>query len=82
MGLTNIDIAILTKLNELTERYGLKASDFIAECQADTRDGFCGTELAFCTAPSAPEKRAAFDKMFEALGVPEWCAPRFGRRAP
>ena len=72
MVLTNSDIAILTKFNELTERFGLKPYEFIAECRTITKPPSpTQTELSICTVPEAPEKQALLDKLMAAIGIPD-----------
>ncbi len=68
--LDNIDVAILTKLNDLSERYGLKAYDFIATVQPDPDNG--KTMLCFeVPAQGNMLKEERFDKMLKAIGVDE-----------
>lgn len=64
MSLNNVDIAILTKLNELAERYGLKASDFLAIIK-DQNDKTVLTFELPATGNALREER--FEKMLQAL---------------
>lgn len=67
MPLDNIDIAILTRLNNLTERYGLKPYDFVATVKS-VKGG--NTSLEFETPVDGNALREErFDKMLKSLGV-------------
>lgn len=59
--ISNIDVAILNKVNELAERYGLKPYDFDASLDTDTG------HFQFDSAPTG-EKYPAYLAMKEALG--------------
>jgi hypothetical protein len=66
--LDNVSVAILTKVNELAERRGLKPYDFVAS----VRDVEGGTILAFEVPASGNALREErFDKMLQDLGVTE-----------
>lgn len=72
MVLTNSEIAILTKFNELTERFGLKPYEFVAECKpAGNPNSPSETELAICVAPKSPDRQALLDKLMDAIGIPD-----------
>jgi hypothetical protein len=64
----NIDIAILTKLNDLTERHGLKPYDFVATVRQGPNGN--GSVLAFETFPAGDDgTNKEFHKLINALGV-------------
>jgi hypothetical protein len=59
----NTEIAILTKLNELAERFGLTPCDFVATVQGDK-------ELHFeIPAQGNMLRQARFEKMLRLIGV-------------
>ena len=61
----NIDVALLTKVNELAVRYGLKPTDFVAVYKPLDRGG----ELVFeVTAERTEVMAKRFDKMLRAIG--------------
>lgn len=62
----NIDVAIMMKLNDLTDRYGLKAYDFVAVLRQPP-DG-SGPVLAFETVGNE-RTEAKLNEMLRALGV-------------
>jgi hypothetical protein len=67
MPLCNIDVAILTKLNELAERRGLKPYDFVAVFKFEGDDKWV---LEFESPASGNELRESrFDKMLRDLGI-------------
>ncbi len=64
----NIDVAILTKVNELAERRGLKPSDFVASVY--NGEELEDNSLRFEVPPSGNAlKVERFGKMLEDLGV-------------
>jgi len=66
--LDNINIAIMTKVNELAKRYGLKPHEFLATVK-DLPDN-PGTLLTFRAPPTGnPIKEKSFSKMLQVLGV-------------
>jgi hypothetical protein len=67
--LTNIDIVILTKLNELAERYELKPYEFVATAryEPDPNQRFLTFEWPLAGSHELRDER--FVKMFQALGV-------------
>jgi hypothetical protein len=66
--LSNVDIAILTKLNDLAERYGLKPSDFVATVRNDPEGP--DTILRFeADAQGNALREERYGKMLAALGV-------------
>lgn len=68
--LDNVDIAILTKVNELAERHGLKPVDFVATVRGNP-DG-PGAILAFeVPAQGNALREARFDRMLTDIGVGE-----------
>lgn len=78
--LNNIDIAILTLVNELARRYQIEPYDFVAtirhDCQPNSRIGgsedYSGREiLAFESFPEDEIKLLRIGKMLHALGIPE-----------
>ncbi len=64
LSVTNKQVAILNKVNELAERYGLKPTDFNAALQLSE-----DWKLEYNTSPKDPEKKKQFDKMLKSLGV-------------
>jgi hypothetical protein len=70
--LDNIEVAILTKVNELAERYGLKTYDFVATIGPSLEGS--GSILSFdVAAQGTPQKEENFAKMLKALGVTAGC---------
>src|SRR4051812_10045299 len=65
MLLDNIDIAILTKVNELAGRYGLKPYDFVATVRMKE-----GTMVLAYEVPASgtADKETRFSNMIESLG--------------
>ena len=66
--LDNIDVAILTKLNNLSERFGLKSYDFVATVQPQSEKG----RIMLCfevPAQGNALKEGRFDKMLQAIGA-------------
>lgn len=64
--LDNVDVAVLTKVNELAERYGLKPYDFVATFQHREQ----GYALDFeCPASGNDLRAERFDKMIATLGI-------------
>jgi hypothetical protein len=63
----NLDVAILTKVNDLAERHGFVPTDFVATIQDDDAGR---TVLAYETAPDADrDKERRFDAMLDSIGV-------------
>jgi hypothetical protein len=66
--LDNCDIAILTKLNELAERYGLKPYDFVATVRHDPN----APQAILCFEDPAQGnalREERYGKMLQSLGV-------------
>jgi hypothetical protein len=64
--LDNVDVAVLTKVNELAERHGLKSYDFVATFQPGEK----GYALDFeCPASGNDLREERFDKMLAAIGI-------------
>jgi|SRR5665213_2104783 len=64
--LDNVDVAVLTKVNELAERHGLKPYDFIATFKHSEK----GYTLDFeCPASGNDLREERFDKMLAAIGI-------------
>lgn len=64
--LDNIDVAVLTKVNELAERYGLKPYDFLATFKHDGKDSYV---LEYEMPASNGLREVRFDKMLTAIGI-------------
>lgn len=69
MIIENITVAVLTKVNQLAERYGLKPYDFVAEYHVHTDKP--ENELCFTVAPKSEVKQKILESMMDALGVNE-----------
>lgn len=67
MLIDNVTIAILTKVNELAERHGVKPIDFIATFR--TGDEPNRSRLSFETAPDSPEKQQALFRVMDAINM-------------
>jgi hypothetical protein len=66
--LDNIDVAILTRVNDLAERYGLKPYDFVATTKSAEQEG--KHTLAYETPASGNELREErYEKMLDSIGV-------------
>ncbi len=67
--LDNLDIAVLTKLNELAERHGLKPYDFVAtfRCADSERSRYALHFEMSASGTALREKR--FDQMLGAIGI-------------
>ena len=64
--LDNIDVAVLTKVNELADRYGLKPYDFVATFKRGAK----GWTLEFeCPAVGNDLREERFDKMLTVIGI-------------
>lgn len=64
--LDNVDVAVLTKVNDLAERFGLKPYDFVATAS----HGEKGYALDFeCPAAGNELREKRFDNMLTALGI-------------
>ena len=64
----NQHVAILTKLNELAERFGIKPNQFVATVHADPESG--SQTLCFeVPAQGNALREERFGKMLESLGV-------------
>jgi hypothetical protein len=61
--ISSVDVAILTLLNRLSERYGLSPAD--AHANSD------GEKVFFLGGPSDESKQEGFDRMMAALGLTE-----------
>jgi len=67
--LDNVTIAILTKVNELADRFGIKPYDFVAVIDNDHKNF---TVLRYEVPVSGePTKVARFDKMLDLVGLGE-----------
>jgi hypothetical protein len=66
--LDNIEIAVLTKLNELAERRGLKPYDFVATYGLDNATEQFVLRFEF-PASGNPVREERFDKMLHDLGI-------------
>jgi hypothetical protein len=64
--LDNNSVAILTKVNEVAERYGIRPYDFVATVQYDVERH--ASVLAFETVRDS-EKETLVSKMLERIGV-------------
>lgn len=69
MIIDNITIAVLTKINQLAERYGLKPCDFVAEYHPSANSH--ESELCFTVAPQTESKQKILESIMDALGVNE-----------
>jgi hypothetical protein len=72
--LENAEIAIITKVNELAERHGLKPYDLVATVSSkyDDYTHACNYQLAFEIPAQGNDLRVQrFDKMLADIGVPE-----------
>ena len=70
MILDNNDVAILTKVNDLAERHGIKPYDFVASVRDSAADGTSETILAFEVVPNSNTgKQAQFFKMLDSIGA-------------
>jgi hypothetical protein len=70
----NINVAILTKLNELAERYGVRPYDFVASVydSSDPRVPQDQAGLIFDAYPSRDRaKEERLDRMLDDLGAPD-----------
>jgi hypothetical protein len=65
----NTDLAILTKLNELIERHGLKPYDCTADLKYDVDTD--QTTLRFLTASNDPVINKKLDAMIDTIAGPE-----------
>jgi hypothetical protein len=63
----NQDVAILTKLNDLAERHGLRACDFLATVRLDSKSQ--SSILNFDGPTGDGQRDERFDKMLNDLGV-------------
>jgi hypothetical protein len=64
--LDNVDVAVLTKVNALAERHGLKPYDFVATFHPVEK----GYVLDFeCPASGNDLREERFDKMLTAIGI-------------
>lgn len=64
----NIDIAVLTKVNELAERYGIKPSDFVSTVRQIPQQS--NMLLAFeVPATGSTHREKQFTKMVTSIGV-------------
>ena len=61
----NQDIAVLTRVNDLAERYGVKPYDFVATVGHNDKNEY---HLAYETKPDNPLVKVQFDKMLASLG--------------
>lgn len=64
--LDNVSVAVLTKVNELADRYGLKPYDFVAVLKHGTK----GWSLDYeCPASGNALREERFDTMLNAIGI-------------
>jgi hypothetical protein len=68
--LGNIDVSVLTKLNDLAERYGLKTYDFVATYRwnEEIKDHVLQFEMP---AQGNELREERFEKMLKAIGIDE-----------
>jgi hypothetical protein len=66
--LDNIDVAILTRLNELAERHGLRPCDFVATVVHDADSGRAALQFEVPAQGNALREQR-FEKMLQTLGV-------------
>ncbi|MCZ2343633.1 MAG: hypothetical protein LC104_17845 [Bacteroidales bacterium] len=75
---TNVEIGILTKVNELASRYGLEPTDFVAEYKDELLpnpaldgqlDSTGRSVLEYIVLPNQPSKLERFELMLETLGI-------------
>lgn len=68
--LDNVDVAVLTKVNELAERYGLKPYDFVASFQFEEDANGTRHVLSYDSpAHGNALREERFDMMLNALGI-------------
>ena len=68
--LDNYDVALLSRVNELAERYGLKPYDFVATSNAAKQEGL--HVLTFEVPASGNDLREErYEKMLNSIGVKE-----------
>ncbi|MBX3357430.1 MAG: hypothetical protein KF745_03290 [Phycisphaeraceae bacterium] len=63
--LGNVEVAILTKLNELAERHGLSPLDIAAEFHGQDEK----SKLVFYTLPQEAVPLERFERMMQGLGI-------------
>jgi hypothetical protein len=77
---TNVEIGILTKVNELALRYGLDPTDFVAEYKSEYApepalggklDVTGRSVLNYTIPPNQPSKLERFERMLDTLGTNE-----------
>lgn len=66
--LDNIDIAILTKLNELADRYGVKPYEFIATLDHSSEVRYMGVRFVV-PAETDPRQETKIKRMLKSLGA-------------
>jgi hypothetical protein len=64
--LDNVDVAVLTKVNELAERYGLKPYDFVASFKRGGKKYALDFE---CPASGNDLREERFNTMLTAIGI-------------
>ena len=64
----NLDVAILTKLNDLAERYEVKPYEFLATLDRSESVSGCGVRLII-PAETSPQQQRKVQSMIEALGA-------------
>ena len=75
--LDNVAVAILTKVNDLADRYGLKPYDFVAMFKHEEKDGKLDWVLNYeAPASGNAAKVEKFDKMLDTLGIKQDSAIR------
>jgi hypothetical protein len=66
----NLDVAVLSKVNSLAERYGFKPYDFVATFQQVEAPEGTHWKLAFESFPGGDVSReATFDRMLKSIGI-------------
>jgi hypothetical protein len=64
--LDNLEVAVLTKLNDLADRYGLKPYDFVATFKHGAKSWILEFE---CPASGNDLREERYDKMLTAIGI-------------
>jgi hypothetical protein len=80
VSMDNVDVAILTRLNDLADRHGLKPYDYIATLDNGQDMDGCGLRFTIPCETSAEQEGKA-RKMFMVLGVDESGVFKGGEKA-
>src|SRR4051812_149797 len=81
--LDNIEIAILTRLNALAERHGLKPYDYVAAVRMSAEDGEPPCALRFeVHAQGNTLREERYEQMLPGLGIPKQDAAVLAGDAP